>query len=181
MDVGDALTTKTREDLGNIFNKYSLKPGETHVWFAKAEHHKFSCEIVCHLERNLYIKVRSTTNDVYVALSDVLHKLDGKIRRHKRRIDDHHKHHDNHKYFKLSAQDYTFHESWETENTTEAHPPTIAEKMTDIPVLSVEGALMRLDLADAPVFFFRRSAEGQINCVYRRGDGNIGWLSPEGT
>ena len=42
--------------------------------------------------------------------------------------------------------------------------------------LSVGEAVMRMDLADAPFLLFRGGSDGAVNMVYRREDGNIGWL-----
>jgi len=49
---------------------------------------------------------------------------------------------------------------------------------TELPQLTVGEAVMRMDLADAPVLLFRNRSHGELNLVYRRGDGNIGWIDP---
>jgi hypothetical protein len=67
-----------------------------------------------------------------------------------------------------------------------AAPPTsgpafatvIAETQTEISVLTVGDAVMRMDLADQTVMMFRNSATGELNVIYRRPDGNIGWIDP---
>ena len=56
------------------------------------------------------------------------------------------------------------------------NPVIIAENQTVIENLSVSEAVMRMDLADAPAFVFRNSKHGGLGVVYRRGDGNIGWI-----
>ena len=62
--------------------------------------------------------------------------------------------------------------------TMKCTPPVIAEQATEISLLSVSEAVMRMDLADQPVLMFRNTATGQLNVVYRRSDGNIGWIDP---
>ena len=57
-------------------------------------------------------------------------------------------------------------------------PVVIAEMSTELPRLTVGEAVMRMDLADAPVLLFRNRSHGQLNVVYRRGDGNVGWIDP---
>ena len=59
-----------------------------------------------------------------------------------------------------------------------AAPVVIAEMSTELPQLTVGEAVMRMDLADAPVLLFRNRSHGELNLVYRRGDGNIGWIDP---
>ena len=58
------------------------------------------------------------------------------------------------------------------------HATVIAEQATEISLLSVSEAVMRMDLADQPVLMFRNSTTGELNVVYRRSDGNIGWIDP---
>ena len=60
----------------------------------------------------------------------------------------------------------------------EAYATVVAETQTEIAVLSVGEAVMRMDLADQPVMMFRNSASGVLNVVYRRDDGHIGWIDP---
>jgi hypothetical protein len=59
-----------------------------------------------------------------------------------------------------------------------AFATVIAETHTEISKLTVSDAVMRMDLADQPVLMFRNSATGELNVVYRRSDGNIGWIDP---
>ena len=59
-----------------------------------------------------------------------------------------------------------------------ASPVVIAEISAELPQLTVGEAVMRMDLADAPVLLFRNRSQGELNLVYRRGDGNIGWIDP---
>ena len=64
---------------------------------------------------------------------------------------------------------------------TVAYATVIAEQITEISVLSVGEAVMRMDLADQPVLMFRNSTTAELNVVYRRSDGNIGWIDPGGS
>jgi hypothetical protein len=56
----------------------------------------------------------------------------------------------------------------------------VAEMTTEIPTLTVSEAVMRMDLEDAPALLFCNSAHGGLNMVYRRTDGNVGWVDPQG-
>jgi hypothetical protein len=49
---------------------------------------------------------------------------------------------------------------------------------THIATLTVSEAVMRMDLANAPVVMFRNIANGGLNVVYKRTDGNVGWIDP---
>ena len=70
-------------------------------------------------------------------------------------------------------------ESEETPETNGAeHPAVVAERMSELHHLTVSEAAMRLDLAGSAVVVFRNSASGEINVVYRRADGHVGWIDP---
>jgi hypothetical protein len=58
-------------------------------------------------------------------------------------------------------------------------PAVVAEMSTELPSLTVGEAAMRMDLADATVLLFRNRSHGELNLVYRRADGNIGWIDPQ--
>jgi hypothetical protein len=61
-----------------------------------------------------------------------------------------------------------------------AYATVIADHPTEISRLSVDEAVMRMDLADQQVMMFRNSATGELNVIYRRSDGNVGWIAPAG-
>ena len=57
----------------------------------------------------------------------------------------------------------------------------IAETETPIRTMTVSMAVMQLDLTEAQAIVFRNAAHGGFSVVYRRADGNIGWIDPERT
>jgi hypothetical protein len=58
-------------------------------------------------------------------------------------------------------------------------PMVIAETKVDVPEASVSDAVMMLDLRNTTALLFKNSATGAHNMVYRREDGNIGWVEPK--
>ena len=64
------------------------------------------------------------------------------------------------------------------DEVTEFNPVIIAESTTALKQLSVSEAVMELDLTGAPVVVFRHAGHGRVNLVYRRPDGNVGWVDP---
>jgi len=59
------------------------------------------------------------------------------------------------------------------------NPVIIAETSTEIQDLTVSDAVMKMDISDMPFVIFRNGANQNLNIVYRRDDGNIGWIDPE--
>jgi hypothetical protein len=73
-------------------------------------------------------------------------------------------------------------EAWETSEAD--GPPAamiIAETQAPLKTLTVSMAVLELDLAGAQTIVFRNAAHGGLSVVYRRPDGNIGWVDPERT
>ena len=66
----------------------------------------------------------------------------------------------------------------EEEVPEDAQPAIIAEMAHEIATLTVGEAVMRMDLADVPVMMFRNRGHGGLNVIYRRDDGNVGWIDP---
>jgi hypothetical protein len=79
----------------------------------------------------------------------------------------------------LENANYVVFQPDEAEEPADA-PLTIAESAADIPEASVGDAVMMLDLRNTTALMFRNSRTGDMNMVYRREDGNIGWVEPRG-
>jgi hypothetical protein len=57
----------------------------------------------------------------------------------------------------------------------------IAETERPVRTMTVSMAVMELDLTEAQTIVFRNAAHGGLSVVYRRPDGNIGWIDQERT
>jgi len=116
----------------------------------------------------------------YAACDGALERIAKRLRRYKRRLRDHHKNDTTH----LPAAQYILAGNSEGEGDHEerdsGQPVVIAELATTIPTLTVGEAVMRMDLAELPAMMFCNRAHGGLNVVYRREDGNIGWIDPQG-
>jgi len=55
-------------------------------------------------------------------------------------------------------------------------PTIVAESKKQLRTMSVARAVMALDMTDEPVLLFRSPGNEELNIVYRRNDGNIGWI-----
>ena len=58
------------------------------------------------------------------------------------------------------------------------NPVIIAESTTTLKQFSVSEAVTELDMTGVSVIVFRHANHGRINLVYRRADGNVGWIDP---
>lgn len=179
IDIGEALQTHVKTELGEILEKYAGRPTEASVTFSKSGH-EYVSEAVVHLSTGLTAQAKGTANDIYASFDHATEKMDKQLRRYKRRLKDHHKERsqpvelsDAGSYI-LATTDES-HEDTQTDDT----PVIIAEMESKIPSISVGEAVMQMELSHAPVVVFRNEKHSGINVVYRRDDGNIGWIDPK--
>lgn len=178
IDIGDALQTHVKTDLGAIVEKYAERPTDATVVFSRNAH-EFVCEATIHLSTGLTTQAKGHATEIYSAFDQCGEKMEKQLRRYKRRLKDHHK--DRSQPVELfGAASYILagsddHDAAEPESL---QPIIVAEMETKIPSLSVGEAVMQMEIAGAPVLVFRKDGTEGINVVYRRDDGNIGWIDP---
>ena len=180
IDVGDALRGRVETTTAAIVERYFGKAIEAHVVFCR-ERHLILSDISVHARRGLLVQCHGESSDPHAAFDSAAERLDKRLRRYKRRLRNHHRNLKE-EGEPLGATDYVVAAAAEAEAGQEPgddQPLVIAEMRTSIPQLSVSEAVMRLDLTDLPVLLFHNSARGNLNLVYRRRDGNVGWIDPD--
>jgi ribosomal subunit interface protein len=184
VDVGGALRRHVEESLDALLGKYFRTAIEAHAVFAR-EAHLIRTDLSLHIGRGIMIKSGATAPDYYPAFDAAAERLAKQLRRYKRRLRDHHARLRNQAEDLETARAFVLAPVDEEEGESEAKsdgeataPVVIAEMSTELPRLTVGEAVMRMDLADAPVLLFRNRSHGELNVVYRRADGNVGWIDP---
>jgi len=177
IDIGEALQTQVKNELGAVIEKYAGRPTDIHVVFSRNAH-EYVCEATIHLSTGITASARAAETEIYPALSSCAEKLDKQLRRYKRRLKDHHR--DRTQPVELEiVPSYILASDEHHESEPETlQPMIIAEMETRIPSLSVGEAVMQMELAGSPVLVFRKEGSSGVNVVYRREDGNIGWIDP---
>jgi ribosomal subunit interface protein len=181
IDVGDSLRGHVEAATIAVVDKYFGRAIEAHVVFSR-ERHVFVSDISVHAGRGLLVQCQGRSEDAYAAFDGAADRLEKQLRRYKRRLRNHHKgaKTGEEPEAQLSATDYVLAHGDEAEVASDKDQPLIiAEMRTGIPQLSVSEAVMRLDLAELPALLFRNSKHGSLNMVYRRRDGNVGWIDPD--
>ncbi|TMM52660.1 ribosome hibernation-promoting factor, HPF/YfiA family [Sulfitobacter sabulilitoris] len=179
IDIGEALQTHVRTELGEVIEKYAQRPTDAQVVFSKSGH-EFVCESTVHLSTGLTAQAKAHQTEIYAAFDACCEKMDKQLRRYKRRLKDHHK--DRSEPVEIfGASSYILASGVEsdTQEPDTLQPIIVAEMETKIPSLSVGEAVMQMELAGAPVLIFRNESKDGLNVVYRREDGNIGWIDPK--
>ncbi|MFT7087694.1 MAG: ribosomal subunit interface protein [Rickettsiales bacterium] len=197
MEVGDALTSYANEHLERNVTKYFDTAINADVHFSKQKD-TFYVNIVINegMKKGIVIKSEGSAADPYGCFNEAMEKAAKQLRRYKRKIKNYRKErggiknievtekgYDALKYI-ISAFPYPALEEIEIEESAEVHQEEkiniITEKTTDIEELTVDEAIMRMDLANLPALVFINIANGRLNVVYQRKDGNISWIDPEG-
>jgi ribosomal subunit interface protein len=181
IDIGAALQTHVETELGTTVGKYAGRPTDAMVVFSKSGH-EYVCEAVVHLSTGLTAQAKGSATEIYAAFDSAAEKMDKQLRRYKRRLKDHHK--DRVQPVEtLGAASYILAPREEEDDLPEGDvdPMIIAEMETPISSLSVGEAVMQMEIAHAPLLVFRNEGHGGVNVVYRREDGNIGWIDPRNT
>lgn len=180
MDVGEALRTHIESSLESTVTKYFDNALEGAVVLAR-EGPLFRADISVHIGRGIMAQGRADAADAYAAFEAAADKVAKRLRRNKRRLRDHHKNRVETAETLLASQYILSSEGDAGDEEQAAHPVIVAEMATEIETMTVGEAVMRMDLADLPAMLFRNSAHGGLNMIYRRPDGNVGWVDPHGT
>ncbi|MDH5797915.1 MAG: ribosome-associated translation inhibitor RaiA [Paracoccaceae bacterium] len=176
IDIGEALQVHVQKELDGVVGKYPGRPTDATVIFSKSAA-EFVCEAIVHLSTGLTVQAKAHNHEIYSAFDQCAEKMDKQLRRYKRRLKDHHR--DREQPVELfGAASYILAASEDAgESEPEGlQPMIIAEMEAKIPSISVGEAVMQMELAGAPVLVFRNEGNKGLSVVYRRDDGNIGWI-----
>jgi ribosomal subunit interface protein len=185
IEIGEALRQHIEESLNSTLGKYFKTAIEAHVVLSR-EAHLIRTEVSIHVGRGIEVNAHAAGSEAYAAFDAAAERLAKQLRRYKRRLRDYHakareRSSERAMAYVLApladeAEDEEAATGPRAERADGAGAAVIAEMSTELPSLTVGEAAMRMDLADAPVLLFRNRSHGELNLVYRRTDGNIGWI-----
>ncbi len=176
LDVGDALRSYVQERVAHSVEKFIGREPSGHVRIEK-EHGDFRTNCTIHLWQGMSVEAHGVAPDAYQSADRACERLEKRVRRYKARLKRHVAGEIPRK--QTEAASYVIQTSREEqEERDEDNPIIIAETTTPIHEMAVADAVMQMDLSDRPFVLFRNASHGEINVVYRREDGNIGWIDP---
>jgi len=189
VDVGEALRTRVSDELTSSIGKYFERGGGADVVVAR-DGYAFKVDCSVTLASGQRLQSQGTGSDAHAAFGAALQKIEKRIRRYKRRLKDHHvaaqaRQAETASYFVIRSPD----DEDDEIDHDEDHGPNgalpaamvIAETERELRTMTVSAAVMELDLTESQTIVFRNAAHGGLSVVYRRPDGNIGWIDPERT
>ena len=175
IDIGTSLRSYVEEHADNTVKRFFDSPLNASVAFSK-EGNLIKVDMTVHPISGVLVQGSSSNADAYAAFDAANDRIGKQLLRYKKRLTDH----------KAKAETVNFaviepekDADEETLPQDESAPVVVAEMQTELPLCTVSGAVMRMDLADVPALMFRNVAHGGLNMVYRRADGNIGWVDPQ--
>src|SRR3984885_8155722 len=179
LDIGEALRTRISGRVAEALVKYFDGGYSGHVTVGK-DGFGFRTECAIHLDSGVTLPPDGMAADAYSSADQAALRIEKRLRRYKRRLKGRSASAANDGDGVADAQSYIIaapdHES--EEEITDFNAVIIQESTTTLERLSVSEAVMELDMTGAPVVVFRHAVSGRVNMIYRRADGNIGWIDP---
>jgi ribosomal subunit interface protein len=184
VELSDALRARVAQQLDTVTAKYFDQALVANVTFSRARSF-FTCDINMHAGRGLILRGEGEAADANSAFDDAAEHIAKRLRRYRRRFNEHardlagrERPQAAHQYTLRQEEEAGAAAGGDATTPTVAYATVIAEQPAEIARLSVSDAVMRMDLADQQVLMFRNSSTGELNVVYRRTDGHIGWIDP---
>lgn len=184
IDVSPALRERISGRLDEMMDKYIHREGEAHVSVSR-EGTGFKTVCSVHLPSGASLEGQGEGQDAYGATDEALTHIEKRLRRYKRRLKDHsqaQKAAQNMNLFILEdpTRGDTDDDEDDTDYPEQSEPMVIAEKQGKIRTLTPSMAALELGLADSGVVVFHNARHGGLNVVFKRQDGHIGWVDPDG-
>jgi ribosomal subunit interface protein len=180
VDAGDAYQTYASDKIRGVLQKYISRDVDSHIRLEK-ERGVFRTSCSVRLVSGLLIEAHGEGGDAYASADEAVHRLETRVRRHKERIKSHSNGSSSGKRKNsFAAPDYVVSVGDDSgADRSDGNPLIIAETARNIGELTVSEAVMQLDVSEAPFMIFKNAAHGGLNVVYRRPDGNIGWVDAQ--
>jgi ribosomal subunit interface protein len=178
LDIGQALRQHVEDRLLQLQQKYFEGTVHAHVTVEK-QRVGFHTDCALHLATGLVLQAHGTGAEAHPSFDQAASHLEKQLRRYKQRLKDHHKSR-REPVRQQEAPTYVITAAAEDAAEPQGlNPVVVAESGHTLPELSVGEAVMQLDISTTSFLLFRNGGHGGLNLVYRRSDGNIGWVDPK--
>lgn len=163
MDIGESLTSRAKDAACALATKYGTEFIDVSI-VMKKDSYLFVSDITCKTSAGNSYHASDNADDPNVSFDVTLHKIEQQMQKKKK----------TYRPVKQNFPDITeFDNSLKEEDNS---PTIVAEILEDLPLLSVSEAADRLSSGIPSVVVFENVSNKSVNVVYRRDDGNIGWI-----
>jgi len=181
ISVGEALRSRVSERTDEVLRKYFDGNYSGHITLSK-DGFGFRTDCSLHLDSGITLEADCNATDAYASADQALLMIEKRLRRYKSRLKDRSARKTyaaNAALADIDAPSYVIEAPAESDEEVTAYSPVIiAEATTSLKQLSVSEAVMELDLTGAACIVFQHGSSGRVNIIYRRPDGNVGWVDP---
>ncbi len=181
IDVSPALQDRIKARLEEMMDKYIHREGDAQVYVSReGTGFKTLCSI--HLPSGASMEAQGQNHDGYAAADEALEHMEKRLRRYSRRLKDHNAASKKEAFSMFILENPIADEDSEddlNETAETAEPIVIAEKPGSLKTMTPGMAALELGLADTGVVIFNNAKHGRLNVVFKRSDGNIGWIDPK--
>ncbi len=177
VDTGEALRENAQRRIGEITEKYFSRAIGANVTFGKGPNNDFTCDIIAPVAQGVVLKASHRAREAQIAFNGAADRIEKQLSRYVKRLREH-KVDENAEPYVENAGYTVFSAPAENDQEASDAPVIVAETRVDIPDSSVSDAVMQMDLRNTTALMFKNSGTGEYNMVYRREDGNIGWVEP---
>lgn len=183
MDLGDALRAHITDKIEDINEKYFNRAIDATITLSPEGHAFVKTHISFRVGKDISVMADAQATDPYASFDAAADKAAKQLRRYKKRLRDHHERLEEGNA--VPAQNYVLAQEPEAKddnhNEPEKHEPVVvADMLTNIQTMSVAEAVMRLNLSGENALMFKNAQHDGLNMIYRRSDGNVGWVDPQG-
>ncbi|AIK96485.1 ribosome hibernation-promoting factor, HPF/YfiA family [Candidatus Odyssella acanthamoebae] len=176
LDIGESLKAHIEKSITDMVAKYFGAVLEVHVNLAKSTH-TFETDLAFHISRHFIVRAHAEDSDPYRCFDLAMHKMDKRTQKYRSRLRQTKRHESSVEKEQAPALTYVLNAESE-DNGEDENPIIIAEMDSVVPTVCVSDAVMHMDLMDQTVVMFKNVRSGKMNVVFRRQDGNVGWIDP---
>lgn len=179
VDTGEALRELAQRRIADLTEKYFARTVGARVTFGRGPNNEFTCDIVAPVAHGVVLKASHRAPKADQALGGAADRIETQLRRYVKRLRSHKAVETDLPYVENAA--YTIFTGKDDDEAQDdgQFPTIVAENRVDVPDSSVSDAVMLMDLRNTTALMFKNSATGDYNMIYRREDGNIGWVEPQ--
>ena len=173
MFATDALRNHVQDKLTKVVDKYLDKVTEGHVTLS-LERYLHQAEINLHAG-HFHVRGKEKSEDMYASIDLAIDKIERQLKKHKERLRNHRPAH-----IHEAGPVRVRYEVFSAREIDGLAPEVIRQDEFLAKPMSVEEALVQMDLLNNDFLVFTRPGSSDVNVIYRRSDGNFGLIAPGG-
>ena len=164
LEISDAMKEYFNKKISKLERLVSDEDGEVEVRFSKVRQ-LYTVEVTLKM-RSIIVRAEEKTKDFYACVDNAVNNLERRLKRFKER-------------FRTLKREKAVEAAQESMTAEENKEKVVKVKKFELRPMSVDEAMIQLDMLDHEFFVFRNAEDDQINVLYRRKDGNYGLIVPQ--